>query len=115
VSTHSELNAWLMPPAAQEEWLRLSATLAECSDEEVPCRAGNPDDWWPDKKQLDGRATLAAADACRSCRARAACLDYALAADERFGIWAGLLPEERRSMRVNAEKTSPTMRIMAAS
>jgi len=40
--------------------------------------------------------------ACRLCGARQACLTYALAADERFGIWGGTLPEERQALRRNA-------------
>jgi WhiB family redox-sensing transcriptional regulator len=99
VAVSSELNAWLMPPTAQDEWLRLAAALADPALDEVPCRAGDPEDWWPDRKQLDSPVTLAASDACRSCRARAACLDYALAADERFGIWGGTLPNERAALR----------------
>jgi hypothetical protein len=43
------------------------------------------------------------------------CVDYALAADERFGIWAGTLPDERWDMQLRAAKTSPANRIMAAS
>ena len=35
---------------------------------------------------------------CAPCEARAACLDYALAHDERHGIWGGLNPDERASM-----------------
>lgn len=30
--------------------------------------------------------------------ARAVCLDYAVAADERFGLWGGLLPDERQEV-----------------
>lgn len=92
---HSELSAWLIPPAAQDEWLRLSTELD--AGDAVPCRSGDSGAWWPDAKQLDSPTTRTAVDACRSCRARAACLDYALAADERFGIWGGTLPAERKA------------------
>lgn len=39
--------------------------------------------------------------AVRACwrPARVACLDYAVAADERFALWGGLLPDERREIR----------------
>ena len=87
-----------MPTAAQEEWVRLETLLDSLPDSEVPCRA-DPAPWWPEGKGVHSADTLAAIDACRSCRAQGACLDYALAADERFGIWGGTLPELRREMR----------------
>lgn len=33
---------------------------------------------------------------------RSECLDYALANDERFGIWGGLSERERRKLRRDA-------------
>lgn len=35
---------------------------------------------------------------CRGCPVRELCLELALAADERFGVWGGLTPSERRSL-----------------
>jgi WhiB family redox-sensing transcriptional regulator len=35
---------------------------------------------------------------CQGCRVRQACLDYAVDHSERFGIWGGLTPKERRSL-----------------
>ena len=32
---------------------------------------------------------------CGGCPVRRPCADYALAADERYGVWGGLTPEER--------------------
>ena len=32
---------------------------------------------------------------CDSCPVRRECADYALAADERYGVWGGLTAEER--------------------
>ena len=39
---------------------------------------------------------------CTSCEVRAECLDYALANDERFGIWGGLSERERRKLKRRA-------------
>jgi hypothetical protein len=39
-----------------------------------------------------------ARDACFGCEAKAACLDYALAADESEGIWGGLTAQEREGL-----------------
>lgn len=36
--------------------------------------------------------------ACSECVVQDDCLDYALAIDERNGIWGGLTPEERRDI-----------------
>ncbi|MFI8100415.1 WhiB family transcriptional regulator [Streptomyces sp. NPDC086023] len=36
---------------------------------------------------------------CGACTGRAACLEYALANDERFGVWGGLSEQERLALR----------------
>ena len=35
---------------------------------------------------------------CALCEVRQPCLEYAIAAGERFGVWGGLTPQERRSL-----------------
>jgi len=35
---------------------------------------------------------------CRSCPVQAECLEWALAADERYGVWGGKTPEERSAI-----------------
>ncbi|MBO2448734.1 WhiB family transcriptional regulator [Actinomadura barringtoniae] len=42
--------------------------------------------------------TARARQICRSCSVRNECLEYALAAGERFGIWGGATFEQRRTM-----------------
>jgi WhiB family redox-sensing transcriptional regulator len=37
-----------------------------------------------------------------TCEVRAECLEYALAHDERFGIWGGLSERERRKLKKRA-------------
>ena len=37
---------------------------------------------------------------CSGCSVRAECLEFALANDERFGIWGGLSERERRRLRL---------------
>ena len=39
---------------------------------------------------------------CVGCEVRAECLEYALANDERFGIWGGLSERERRKLKKRA-------------
>ncbi|MET9607678.1 WhiB family transcriptional regulator [Streptomyces sp. NPDC006512] len=36
---------------------------------------------------------------CGACEGRVACLEYALANDERFGVWGGLSEAERQALR----------------
>jgi WhiB family redox-sensing transcriptional regulator len=36
---------------------------------------------------------------CGMCEMRAACLEYALTHDERFGVWGGLSEKERLGLR----------------
>ncbi len=35
---------------------------------------------------------------CALCEVRQPCLEFAIAAGERFGVWGGLTPQERRSL-----------------
>lgn len=37
---------------------------------------------------------------CMTCPVQPQCLDHALRADERFGLWGGMSERERRSLRV---------------
>ena len=35
---------------------------------------------------------------CATCEVRQPCLEFSIAAGERFGVWGGLTPQERRSL-----------------
>jgi WhiB family redox-sensing transcriptional regulator len=39
---------------------------------------------------------------CAACPVRRACLDHALALDERYGVWGGLTVDERRTIPLTA-------------
>ncbi len=88
----------VVSPAAREPWRRLVLLLDALPDSAIPCRATDPEAWWPDRKQLGSPATLAAIAACGPCAAREPCAGYAVAAGEREGVWGGLLPGERRDV-----------------
>lgn len=62
------------------------------------CAQTDPEAFFPEK----GGSTREAKRICDSCDVRAACLDYALENDERFGIWGGLSERERRKLRREA-------------
>ena len=59
------------------------------------CAQTDPEAFFPEK----GGSTREAKRVCTSCEVRAECLEYALANDERFGIWGGLSERERRKLK----------------
>ncbi|WP_275585541.1 WhiB family transcriptional regulator [Blastococcus saxobsidens] len=79
-----EAPAWTEEPAGEESW-RMDALCAET----------DPEAFFPEK----GGSTRDAKRVCTGCPVRAQCLEFALANDERFGIWGGLSERERRRLR----------------
>jgi WhiB family redox-sensing transcriptional regulator len=63
--------------------------------ERALCAQTDPEAFFPEK----GGSTREAKRICQGCEVRAECLEYALAHDERFGIWGGLSERERRRLR----------------
>jgi WhiB family transcriptional regulator, redox-sensing transcriptional regulator len=66
--------------------------------ERALCAQTDPEAFFPEK----GGSTREAKKVCLSCDVRAQCLEYALANDERFGIWGGLSERERRRLKKRA-------------
>jgi len=66
--------------------------------ERALCSQTDPEAFFPEK----GGSTREAKKVCRACEVRAECLEYALAHDERFGIWGGLSERERRRIKREA-------------
>jgi len=62
------------------------------------CAQTDPEAFFPEK----GGSTREAKKVCTSCDVRSECLEYALAHDERFGIWGGLSERERRKLKRRA-------------
>ena len=60
------------------------------------CAQTDPEAFFPEK----GGSTREAKRVCTGCTVRAECLEFALANDERFGIWGGLSERERRRVRL---------------
>ena len=63
--------------------------------ERALCAQTDPEAFFPEK----GGSTREAKKVCTGCEVRAECLEYALANDERFGIWGGLSERERRKLK----------------
>ncbi|NLF05129.1 MAG: WhiB family transcriptional regulator [Actinomycetales bacterium] len=63
--------------------------------ERALCAQTDPEAFFPEK----GGSTREAKRVCTGCEVRSECLEYALANDERFGIWGGLSERERRKLK----------------
>ena len=88
-----------MPPAVLGFELAYTDQDAELSwQERALCAQTDPEAFFPEK----GGSTRDAKKICLSCEVRAECLEYALAHDERFGIWGGLSERERRRLKKQA-------------
>jgi WhiB family redox-sensing transcriptional regulator len=84
VPDRPELDAFAPLTPADELW-----------QEKALCAQTDPEAFFPEK----GGSTREAKRICQGCEVRDACLDYALAHDERFGIWGGLSERERRRLK----------------
>ena len=62
------------------------------------CAQTDPEAFFPET----GGSTREAKKICTGCEVKAECLEYALANDERFGIWGGLSERERRRIKREA-------------
>ena len=71
------------------------ATNDDQWQERALCAQTDPEAFFPEK----GGSTREAKRICLGCEVRDACLEYALAHDERFGIWGGLSERERRRLK----------------
>ena len=71
------------------------ATTDDQWQERALCAQTDPEAFFPEK----GGSTREAKRICLGCEVRDECLDYALAHDERFGIWGGLSERERRRLK----------------
>ncbi|MFC7488786.1 WhiB family transcriptional regulator [Knoellia sp. CPCC 206453] len=79
---------FLIPARCATEWAALSDALVGAMP---PC-VGAPDVW------TEGVGDESVKAACWSCPAQVECLAYAVAAGERFGIWGGFGPTERKTL-----------------
>ena len=77
--------------------LEVSALFAEAEEswqDRALCAQTDPEAFFPEK----GGSTREAKRICTGCEVKPECLEYALANDERFGIWGGLSERERRRL-----------------
>ena len=91
------------PGGAQPDELGVLAELFAAAEEQewqerALCAQTDPEAFFPEK----GGSTREAKRICAGCEVRSECLEYALAHDERFGIWGGLSERERRKLKRRA-------------
>jgi WhiB family redox-sensing transcriptional regulator len=73
--------------------------------EQAACAGVDPDLFFPDRGaslagDVDEHVDVAdARRVCAGCPVRVECLEYALEAGEKFGVWGGTSEKERRAMR----------------
>lgn len=82
-------------PGMPEHFEDDQETLEDQWQERALCAQTDPEAFFPEK----GGSTREAKRICMGCEVRDECLDYALAHDERFGIWGGLSERERRRIK----------------
>jgi WhiB family redox-sensing transcriptional regulator len=83
-------------PVQPERYEVAPATIEDDQwQERALCAQTDPEAFFPEK----GGSTREAKRICLGCEVRDACLEYALAHDERFGIWGGLSERERRRLK----------------
>lgn len=63
------------------------------------CMETDPDAWFPEQGGGLMPDTRKAKKLCQQCPAQKECLNYALVANEQYGIWGGLAPRERAQLR----------------
>jgi len=84
----------LVPDAAEDEFEGNEEATDQWQDRAL-CAQTDPEAFFPEK----GGSTREAKKICLGCEVRSECLEYALAHDERFGIWGGLSERERRRLK----------------
>ena len=85
-----------MPASSPNSDHRGTAALESTWDwrDEALCAETDPEAFFPEK----GGSTREAKELCIECSVQHQCLTYALAHDERFGVWGGLSERERRRL-----------------
>lgn len=69
-------------------------TLDQEWQDRAACRKVPVETFFPPAEQ----EATGAKDVCLTCSVREECLEFAIQAGERFGIWGGMTPQERRSL-----------------
>jgi len=87
-----------MIPATRILLARAALVMGEDSNQsfftDALCAQTDPEVFFPDK----GGTTREAKQICAQCEVTDACLRYALATEQEFGVWGGYSARERRNL-----------------
>jgi WhiB family redox-sensing transcriptional regulator len=86
-------NRTVIPKAVAMNPIEVDGPLAWMTD--ALCAQTDPDLQFPEK----GASSKMPKKVCASCEVNLQCLEYALANDERYGMWGGLSERQRRKLR----------------
>ena len=75
--------------------------------EQANCATVGPEPFYVDKGGSNREAKMV----CAACPVRQECLDYAMANDERHGLWGGLSERERHRLRTDPDWQPPQPRL----
>jgi hypothetical protein len=89
-------SAALVPARAVGLWLSLQEALDERGP--TPCQSSPVPQAWDYDGPVSRDLASLAIEGCLACPVRASCLSYALAADERHGVWGGTTRPQRRAL-----------------
>lgn len=95
----------------QEEGEALLSNFDFSWQDEARCKGRSSTVFYPQR----GVPTASARALCKECPVKRECLEYALAADERFGIWGGLSERERRKLQRERKRAAAAVAVKAAS
>ncbi len=88
--------AWTGPHALSPEEVEAYEELQELFEQTPPaCRGASDEVFFPER----GASTREAKALCKVCEVKPACLNYALVAKEKHGIWGGTSERQRRRLR----------------
>ena len=76
-------------PATSTEWMQDGLCREVDADLFFPDGVGNAVRYGNDRART----------VCSNCTVRVECLEFALATDQRFGVWGGLSEDERRALK----------------
>ena len=70
--------------------------------DQARCSETDAEAFFPEK----GGSTRYAKKVCMACEVRTDCLEWAIATDQRFGVWGGMSERERRKIKQDRAETT---------
>ncbi len=90
----------------RQELLKLHKLMDEAA-ESIPCQSSDPDAYYPEsgaQGSVDQELARMAIEGCKSCPIQLDCALYAIEFEE-LGIWGGMTPAERKTVRLAGLKS----------